>query len=218
MSAYQYAARGAFLTVLTLFGGLLLGLAAGEITFELIPGSSVQDVKLGHAALAAIPALLGLLAGGALWGLQMGRLAGASEPRRLAWAGMLGYGPIAILLAVLLGLAEPAIVAYFARMGQPIHRVFTLLFVGAAFLIAGVSAWAIGRALAGPALARSLFWRVGLAAALTFLAVNLAMEALGWVVGAPGAAQRATMVTVLALGNVATALVGGAVMGWILAR
>jgi hypothetical protein len=39
------------------------------------------------------------------------------------------------------------------------------------------------------------------------------MESLGWVMGAPNAAERATMVTVLALGNITAAITGGAVMG-----
>lgn len=207
------AVRGALLTVFTLFGGLLVGLLAGDLTFKLIPGSSVENVKIGHAALAALPALLGFLAGGAAWGLQMGRMAGSHETRRLALAGMLGFGPLAILLAAVLGVAEPAIVGYLGARGQPIHRAFTLLFVPSAFLIAGIGAWAVGRGLRELRLARHLFWQVGLTAALTFLAINLLMESLGWVVGAPGAAQRATMVTVLALGNITAALAGGAVMG-----
>ncbi len=65
-STYKSALSGAFLTVLTLFGGLLIGLAAGDIIFHLIPGSSVEKVKLGHAASAVIPALIGFLAGGAV--------------------------------------------------------------------------------------------------------------------------------------------------------
>ena len=218
MTPYKAALRGAFLTVLTLFGGLLVGLAAGDLVFHLIPGSSLVDVKLGHAAIAALPALVGFLAGGAAWGVQMGRLTGNTETRRLSLAGMLGFGPITILLAAGLGLAEPAIVEYLGARGQPIYRIFTLLFVPSAFLIAGVSAWGIGRVLGYPKLARSLLWQVGLTAALTFLVVNLLMESLGWVIGAPNAAERATMVTVLALGNITAAISGGAVMGWKLAR
>jgi hypothetical protein len=42
--------------------------------------------------------------------------------------------------------------------------------------------------------------------------VNLLMEAAGWVVGAPGAAERATMLTVMFAGNLGAALAGGAVM------
>jgi hypothetical protein len=218
MTAYKAALRGAFLTVLTLFGGLLIGLAAGDLVFHLIPGSSVEDVKLGHAAIAALPALVGFLAGGAAWGVQMGRLAGNSETRRLSLAGMLGFAPITILLAAGLGLAEPAIVGYLGARGQPIQRVFTLLFVPSAFIIAGVSAWAIGRGIGNPKLARSLFWQIGLTAASTFLVVNLVMESLGWVIGAPNAAERATMLTVLALGNITAAITAGALMGWKLTR
>jgi len=210
---YRPLLRGALLTVLTLFGGLFIGLLAGDIVFRLIPGSSVTDVKLGHAAIAAIPAFGGFLAGGAVWGVQMGRLAGAQNPRRMAWAGTLGFGSITIALAAGLGVAEPFLVAQLSAAGQPIHRAFTLFFVPSAFLIAGISAWAIGVGLQKIRLAWSLLWRVGLVAATTFLVINLIMESLGWVVGAPGAAQRATMVTVLAMGNICAALAGGAMMG-----
>ena len=161
------AVRGALRTLLTLFGGLLIGLLTGDLTFRMIPGSSIENVKIGHAAVAALPALLGFLAGGAAWGLQMGRLAGSHETRRLTLAGMLGFGPVAILLATILGVAEPAIVGYLGARGQPIHRVFTLLFVPSTFLIAGTGAWAVGRGLHELHLARHLFWQVGLAAAAT---------------------------------------------------
>ena len=46
MSQPMTALRGGFLTLLTLFGGLLIGLVAGDITFRLIPGSSVENVKV----------------------------------------------------------------------------------------------------------------------------------------------------------------------------
>jgi hypothetical protein len=212
------ALRGALLTVMTLFGGLLIGLLVGDIVFRLIPGSSVENVQLGHAAIAAIPALVGFLAGGAAWGVQMGRLAGARDTRRMAVFGMSGFGPVTILIAVGLGIAEPVLVGYLGQAGQPIHRVFTLLFVPSAFLIAGTSAWAVGRGLRDNALARSLFYWVGLTASITFFVINQFMEASGWVVGAPGAAQRATMITVLAMGNIGAALFGGAVMGLVLVK
>ena len=77
--------RSALTTVATLFGGLGIGLLAGSLVFHLIPGSSVADVKLGHAAIAAVPAVAGFLAGGALWGARMGQLAGSDQPKRMAW-------------------------------------------------------------------------------------------------------------------------------------
>ena len=54
---------------------------------------------------------------------------------------------------------------------------------------------------------------MGLTAALAFLAINLAMEALGWLIGAPGAEERGTMITVLIAGNLGAALAGGAMLG-----
>jgi hypothetical protein len=44
------------------------------------------------------------------------------------------------------------------------------------------------------------------------------MEALGWVVGGPGAAERTTMLTVLFVGDAAAAFAAGAVLGMTLAQ
>jgi hypothetical protein len=209
--------RGAWLTVVTLFGGLLGGILAGNLVFKILPGSSVMNPDPLHAAIAAIPTLIVIAAGSGAWGVSMARLAGESDTRRMAKAGLLGFAPITLILAFsLLGL-EPLAVERFGEQ-VPIHRVFTLLFVPTAFLISGVSAWAIGAGLRDRALAKSLMWRVGASGALAFLAVNLLMEAAGWVVGAPGAAERATMITVMSLGNLAAALAGGAVLGAALDR
>ncbi|GAB4577697.1 MAG: hypothetical protein Fur0022_04280 [Anaerolineales bacterium] len=147
----------------------------------------------------------------------MGRIAGATDTRRLAFAGMAGFGPVVLVVALFLSVIEPPLVANFGP-STGIHRIFTFIFVPSAFLIAGVSAWAIGRGLRDHAPAVSLFWRVGLATGVAFLVVNLIMEASGWVVGAPGAAERATMLTVMGVGNVGAALVGGGVMANMLGR
>jgi hypothetical protein len=50
------------------------------------------------------------------------------------------------------------------------------------------------------------------------LCVNLGLEALGWQVGGPGAAARATMLTVLFVSNLGAALAGGAMLGLRLAH
>ncbi len=215
--SYRTALQGALGTMLTLFGGMLVGLFTGNLVFASLPGHSVTSPSALHVTLGAIPAVTGLLAGAAGWGLAMGRLAGAAERRRLALAGVLGFVPVTVLLAfVLLGLE--GLVAENAGARIPIHRLFTLLFAPTAFLIAGVSAWALGLGLRDGALARALLWQVGLAAALAFLAVNLALESAGWVVGAPSAAERATMLVVMFSGNLGAALAGGGVLGLRLAR
>lgn len=205
--------HGAGITALTLLGGLLLGTAVGFYVFEALPGHSVIAPSALHISLAALPAFIGFLGGSAVWGVWMGRLAGIVEARRMALAGMLGFAPITLALGIGLSAVEPFVVEPISAL-FPIHRVFTLMFVPSAFLIAGLSAWAIGLGLRSRPLAWSLLWRVGGAAALAFLGVNLVMEALGWVVGGPNAAERYTMLTVMFLGNFGAALAGGAVLGW----
>jgi hypothetical protein len=199
-------------TAAALFGGLIVGVAAGFAIFELLPGSSdPAHPPASSVVLAALPALAGFGGGSAAWGVAMGQRAGCREPRRMALAGALGFGPITVALGIALAAVEPMAVAGLG--GTPaIHRIFTLLFVPSAFLIAGVSAGEVGLGLRRPGLARALFWQVGLGGAAGFLAVSLLMEAAGWVVGAPGAAERATMLTVMFAGNLGAALAGGAVM------
>ncbi len=212
------AVRGALLTVACLFGGLLVGVLVGFTIFELLPGGEdfAHPPPL-NVTLAALPALAGFATGSAVWGVRMGRLAGGVDRRRLAWAGALGFGPTTVALGIGLSVLEPIAVAGLGG-ALPVHRLFTLLFVPTAFLIAGLSAGAVGLGLRRPRLALALVWQVGLAAAAGFLVVNLAFEAAGWVVGAPGAGERATMLTVMFAGNLGAALAGGASMGLVLRR
>ncbi len=215
--AYQSVLRGAYLTALTLFGGMLLGVAAGQFVFDRLPGHDTFNPSSIHVILAATPVILGLLAGSAAWGIAMGSIAQNGSRRRMAAAGILGFVPITILWRLLcLGLEPIAVENFGARV--PIHRVFTLFFVPTAFLIAGFSAWVIGLGLHDRRMAWKLGLGVGLTAAAAFLLINLGMEAAGWVVGAPNAAERLTMLTVMFAGDLGAALAGGGLMGWILSQ
>lgn len=211
------ATLGAGITIVTLIGGLALGFLLGSFVFDTLSGHTFLNPNPLYIAAASIPALAGFIGGSALWGVGMGRLANARETKRMAIAGALGFAPITLGLAILLQILEPLAVDKLGAL-FPIHRLFTFFFVPTAFLIAGVSAFAIGIGLRDRALARQLFWRVGVTAVIAFVGVNLLMEANGWVVGAPGAAERATMLTVLFAGNFAAAIAGGAVMGLTLKR
>lgn len=219
MSWHQVRAAtvGAGITIVTLIGGLLLGFMLGSFVFDTLSGHTFSNPNPLYVAAAAVPALAGFIGGSALWGAGMGWLAHSREPKRMAVAGALGFAPIALGLAILLQILEPLAVDKLGAL-LPLHRLFTFFFVPTAFLIAGVSAFAIGICLRERALAQQLFWRVGVTAVIAFVFVNLVMEANGWVVGAPGAAERATMLTVLFAGNFAAAIAGGAVMGLMLAR
>jgi len=200
------AILGATLTVLALDGGLMGGLIGGSLIFHSLIEKAPDLLTYVLAAIAFFGATLG---GSALWGAGMARLARSPASRRAAWAGMLGFVPLTFVLNSLLAAVEPVAV----RANLPVHRLFTVLFVPTASLIAGVSSLALGWALgwSRAALARAL--RVGVTAALAFLAVNLGMEALGWQIGAPGAEERGTMITVLIVSNVGAALAGGAMLG-----
>jgi hypothetical protein len=208
---------GAVITVGSLIGGLMLGLMVGSIVFEFVSGHNFQSLDPVHVLLAGIPALAGFFIGGAVWGVLMGLLAGATNRRRMAIAGALGFAPITIGLAILHQVIEPIAVENFGAV-IPLHRLFTLIFVPTAFIITAMSAWALGIGLRDRAMAQSLGWRAGLAAAIAFLVINLGMESAGWVVGAPRAAERFTMLTVLFTSNLGAAIVGGAVVSAILAR
>jgi hypothetical protein len=212
---YKPIIRGALLTLFTLLGGLVLGLLIGDLVFHLLPGHNLENPSLVHMSIASLPALAGFLVGGAAWGASMGQTAGSSDVRRMALAGLLGFGPITIVLAITMSIVETMSgMGYLSRL--PIHRLFTILFVPSSFLIAGTSAWAIGIGLREYRMAWRLFGQVGLTAGFTFFVINLIMESAGWVVGAPGAAQRFTMVTVLTLGLLGTTITAGGMIGWML--
>jgi len=205
------ALAGAVLTALGLVGGLLLSFRVGSLVSEGLEGRVPSRYVI---PLTAIVSSIVMLGGSALWGVAMARLARVPASWRVVLAATLGFVPTTLLVAFGLGAVEPLI----GTIDLPIHRLFTLLFVPSAGLVAGTGSLVLGWALGRGRAALGLGLRAGLAAALAFLAVNLVMEALGWVVGGPGAAERATMLTTLFAGNTAAALAAGAVLGLMLTQ
>ena len=200
------AVLGAMLTVFALVGGLMGGLIGGSFTFHGLIGKAPNLLTY---TLATLIFSTGILGGSALWGVGMSHLARSPALRRAAGASILGFAPITVLLNFALLPVEPIIL----QSHLPVDRVFTMLFVPTAFLIAGMSSLALGRALGWGRAAPALALHVGLAAALAFLVTNLAMEGFGWMIGSPGAEERGTMITVLIVSNLGAALAGGATLG-----
>ncbi len=205
----------AFATAFILIAGIIVGGALGAILNERLPG---HPTDLVNVLLSAIPAFGGVFAGGAAWGWVISRITRAGERKRMTWAGAIGFGPTAILVAFALTFFENLIVEQGKGPQLPIHNVFTMLFVPAAAIIAGVGGFALGIGAKGHEMARKLLWTCAMAGGIAFLVVNLTMDALGWRVGAPGAVERATMLTTAFVGNFSAALVGGGVIGKILTR
>lgn len=203
----------AVVTALTLDGALVLGLVMGNVLFE---GINVHLSDLASSLLVLPLVLLGLFGGGALWGVFVASMNGG-EKLRLAKVGGLTYG-----LAVLLGgIALELVFTGLSALGSgalvvPIHVAFTIVFVPAAGVIAGLCARRVAGALGRDEVKGQIGLYSGVAGALGFLAVNMVMLALGWQVGGPGAAARSTMITVMLTSNAGTALAGGAAMGWAL--
>ncbi len=211
----------------TLRSALLCGLAAllcldGVLLVPFALSGMIQLMGLNMSepppALTVVLLLIFLAAaagGGALWGWALQRLTGRGEARRMAQAGALSFAPLVLGVALTLGSLEPVAAEV---LPLPIHRVFTVMFVPAVFLVVAVNGWALGQALQDRALSFQLALSGGLMAALAFAAVNLTLDAFGFRVGAPFAAQRATMLVTAFSSNAGAALLAGAVMGAILMR
>ena len=206
----EYAIRGAVITAVTLFGGILAGFIFVEIVSSFAPNTDFDELPISIVLAVMAMHISGQVVGGAIWGIAMGRLAGMRDRRRFARAGLLGFVPVTAVMMLGLGVLEQIILG---MANVPIHLVFTGLFVPAAAVIASVTSWTFGRELRDSALARRLFWRAGLAAGLAFLLVVLGMDVAGWVVGAPGARARSTMITVTLIGTLAASLGGGFIVG-----
>ena len=206
--------RSAAVTAGSLLGGMVVGFLAGFA----VQGLPVHLPQETMVALASVTALVGIIGGGALWGNLLARVNGQLNRRRMTIAGGLSFGPVVIAVGFLLASLERAIVEEGRGPELPVHVVFTLLFVPATLLVAAGGGTAIGLAVRDRSLAAKLSIGCGLAGASAFLLVNVSMDALGWRVGAPGAAARATMLTVTLLGSLVATLVAGAVLGFLLER
>lgn len=204
--------RFALYTAFYLFGGMLLsfGAAFGISSLPMhLPQST--SVAISFAVFVSFTCLAG-----ALWGRSLARLSGSQKVRAMTLAGGLCFGPALLLTALALGRLEVALVEQGRGPDLPIHVVFTLLFVPAAFVVAGSGGLALGLAYKDGRLALQSALGSGAAGALGFLLVNLAMDTLGWRVGAPGAAARATMLVVMMSGSLGAALCAGGALGFLL--
>ena len=200
----------AVVTAVSLMGGVIVGVGIVALVDRLPFHAPDQTLFL----LAMIP----IFGGGALWGSLLTRIHGLPNRLGASLAGSLSFGLGVIGAANLLGDLERVLVEGHRLPDVPIHVIFTLLFVPATFLVATLGASAI--LLVGGN--RANWFRsaliTGLAASLSFLIVDLLLDTLGMRVGAPRAAERATMLTVAFLGSAAAALSGGAMLGRFLSR
>ena len=195
----------AVITAASLVSGVLACLGIATLVQGLPFHASDQTLLL----LVLIP----LFGGGAIWGFLLARYHGLPNTKGASIAGSLSFGVGVIGVADLLGSLERVLVQGHRLPGVPIHVKFTLLFVPATFLVATIGASAILLVSGNRVRWFPSALVAGAAAALSFLVVDLLLDALGFRVGAPHAVERATMLTVAFLGSAAAALSAGASLG-----
>jgi hypothetical protein len=204
--------RGSALAGLWLVGALPLGLALVMLV------SRITSTELTvESRTFLIPFLAAYLIAGGLWGHRLGRIAGYNRSRSFIVAGAIGVAlPTGVAVTALTYVEQNLAVLLWG--GLPVHVIFGFSFALAALVLSGIAGLAFGLSLGSARLARQLAVGGGGAGALTFVIVDIGLDVLGFRVGAPNAEQRATMLVVAVVGLWATAIVGSAVLGRILAQ
>ncbi len=185
-------------------GAFVLTVATVMAVQRLLGPAMVIEETRGALLLISIGvAWLGLA--GAFWLRRVARLAGLTVPRSAMLMTAVAHAVLTVAAVFVLGRLE----GYFVEEGHatiPLHNLFTLLFVPAVLACAGLLCASAALALRVRPLTRRLALRGGLAAALTFLALNVLQDLLGRRVGGPNAKATATMITVALIGNLGAAM------------
>jgi hypothetical protein len=206
------AVSGAAITTRNIVGGLIVaiglgGAVDGLATFLRLP------VRRSISVVIATTIIYHALK---LWLRQMSDLGRTDFPVARLRRHSLGLAILFVGVGFTLGVTEPFIVARGALVDLRIHHVYMILFTASTALISAIFTYSLSRGMTS--CSNAVRWSVVVAAscALVFLGVALVMDRAGWRVGAPRAAERATMLVVTALGLVAAAVSGGAILGRLL--
>lgn len=154
--------------------------------------------------------LLLCLLGGSLWGRALARISSFPGTQSFMIANAVSFGPSVIFVALSLGTLERILVEQ-GQAQMPIHILFEILFTSGTFVVTALNGVANGIALRNTRAIGRLALLSGAAGALGFLIPTLLLDLAGRQVGAPGAAETATMITNMLTGLVFAAASSGAV-------
>jgi len=191
-------------TVGYLVGGIVVAIAVGSAIDALI----THHWFLGGRILAGSAALTIFFGAARSWGRRMAELTGGDRERAGRQAALFVGIPLIVVGGGLAPL-EPVAVRIAAGWGLPIHAAYLGLFVPATFIVAALGSFGLGRGLRDNQFGLRLASGAAPAAAVAFLFIASLMYVLGWRIGEPGAARRATMLVVSALSVAAAALAAG---------
>jgi hypothetical protein len=130
--------------------------------------------------------------------------------------GGLGFALPFITTVFSLSMAEAIVTA--GRISMPLHILFALLFNGGMLFTSSLHGLAHGIALKNSRVMVQLALASGVGGMLGFGLVNLVMDSIGLRVGAPNAAQTATVLMTMILGNIVGSFSGGAALGYVFAK
>ena len=185
----------------------------GVLTGDLLGALTGRDPGLLGWALIALGAFAFIAFGSATWGSSMSRISSAGHEHGMALGAAVGVAPVVVGVALSLTYFERLFVEQRQLPDVPIDNIYTLLFTSALAIVTGTAGFALSVGAGQRATAPILAAQCALGGGLTFLAVNLTLDALGMRVGAPGAEERLTMITTTFLGSFAAGFIAGGIIG-----
>jgi hypothetical protein len=153
---------------------------------------------------------------GYLWANALAKKAGLefSRAQSLIIGGV--FALVTILVAGRIEHSEQILGRLRIQYGQPDHILFGIIFMLGTGAVTGGAGAALGAVQKDWRLALKLLGMGALVGAVTFGTVAFLFDLVGYRVGAPGAEERATMLTVMIIGIWLTALAGTGVFASVL--
>ena len=210
------------LTFISLMGLLTTVTLAGSIwlSLYLLGPNSINPSRIlpaNNDVLAAATMLGVFLLGGALWGLGIARMT-KTDVKTMVKTCALSWGLATFFFSVSLGLSLGAIFKFGSAISIRYNYYYLMIIVPVIGIVTGINGWVVIGRLGLKELRKTAALKIGVSAALGFLAVSLFLQfVLGWEVGKP-VPGKYEMLTLLHYCNVGAALAGGMAMGWVLAK
>ena len=201
------------LTALTLAGSIWLFL-------YLTGPNSINQSRIlpaNNNLLAGIVIFAIFLSGGALWGLGIALIT-KTDVKAMVKTCALSWGLVPFAFIASLGLSLGAIFKFGSTISIRYNYYYLMIILPVIGIATGINGWVVIGKLGLKELRKKASLKIGIAAALGFLAVSLFLQfVLGWEVGKP-VPGKYEMLTILHYCNIGAALVGGSVLGRELAK
>ncbi|HSM71989.1 MAG TPA: hypothetical protein VK851_10640 [Anaerolineales bacterium] len=205
------------ITFISLMGMLTTITLAGSIWLWLyLAGpNSINPSRILPAdnyALLAVASFGSYFCGGALWGLGIALLT-KTDVKAMVKTCALSWGLTAFVFSASLGLSLGPIFRFGNTITLRDNYYYLLIIVPVIGIVTGINGWVVISKLGLKGFRLKASLKIGIAAALGFLAVSLFLQfVLGWEVGKPVPGKYA-MLTLMHWCNMGAALAGGSVLG-----